>query len=43
MDAVISFLNDSKNKPLRDLIELAVNEDDEAVKYMDFIQVMSAR
>lgn len=38
MDAVISFLNDSKNKPLRDLIELTVNEDDEAVKYMEFIQ-----
>jgi len=38
MDAVISFLNDGRNKPLRDLIELAVNEDDEAVKYMNFIQ-----
>jgi len=38
MDGLLSFLNDPKHKPLRDLIELAVDDDEDAVRYMEFLQ-----
>ena len=38
VEGYIKFLQDPQNKPLRDLIELAVNEDEEALNYVEFIQ-----
>eukprot|EP01083_Nonionella_stella_P163818 540410_1 len=37
-EGILTFLQDPKNKPLRDLIELAANEDEEALNYVEFIQ-----
>eukprot|EP00483_Globobulimina_turgida_P012224 UN12246 len=37
-EGILSFLKDPKNKPLRDLIELAASEDAEALNYVEFIQ-----
>jgi len=37
-EAILNFLQNSKNKPLRDLIELAANEDEGALNYIEFIQ-----
>lgn len=37
-EGILAFLQDPKNKPLRDLIELAASEDKEALNYVEFIQ-----
>merc|ERR1712244_23712 len=37
-EGILTFLQNTKNKPLRDLIELAVNDDEEALNYVEFIQ-----
>eukprot|EP01084_Bolivina_argentea_P130599 230549_1 len=35
---ILDFLQNPKNKPLRDLIELAIHEDEGALTYVEFIQ-----
>mmetsp|Transcript_35516 Transcript_35516/g.43885 ORF Transcript_35516/g.43885 Transcript_35516/m.43885 type:complete len:163 (+) Transcript_35516:41-529(+) len=36
-DAIINFILDAKNKQIRDLIELAIEGNDRALNYIDFI------